>query len=69
MFDADCSLFIYPKCGRTVVVFAKLFMSISPTLLLSLITTDAHKMKIVKKQPMEALKQASDHLPGRKKCM
>ena len=27
MFDADYSLFIYPKRGRTVVVFVKLFMS------------------------------------------
>ena len=44
MFDADYSLFIYPKRGRTVVVFVKLFMSISPTLLLSLTTTDTHKM-------------------------
>ena len=40
MFDANCSLFIYPKRGKTVVVFVKLFMRISPTLLLSLTTTE-----------------------------
>ena len=49
MFDANCNLFIYPKRGKTVVVFVKLFMSISPTLLSSLTTTEAHEMKIVKK--------------------
>ena len=42
MFDADYSPFIN-SCG-----FRKLFMSILTTLLLSLITTDAHKMNSVK---------------------
>ena len=27
MFDANCSLFIYPKRVKTVVVFVQLFMS------------------------------------------
>ena len=40
MFDANYSLFIYPKRGKTVVVFVKLFMRISPRLLLSLTTTE-----------------------------